>query len=89
MTDAKKVPSIYPCVFPVKIVGENSSDFESTVLSVMERYLDDLQTEQIGRKSSHGGKYMSLTINIIAKDREFIDKLYEELNALEKVIMVI
>jgi len=89
MSDGEKTPSIYPCVFPVKIIGECCDEFESAVLSVMKHYVEDLNAEQIGRKSSHGGKYLSLTVNIIAKDREYIEKLYKELNALDKVIMVI
>lgn len=89
MSDGEKTPSIYPCVFPVKIIGECCDEFESAVLSVMKHYVEDLNAEQIGRKSSHGGKYLSLTINIIAKDREYVERLYKELNALEKVITVI
>jgi putative lipoic acid-binding regulatory protein len=80
---------IYPCVFPVKIIGECCDEFETNVLSVMRRYVEDLSAEQIGRKKSRDGKYLSLTIDIIAKDREQIEKLYSELNAQKKVIMVL
>jgi putative lipoic acid-binding regulatory protein len=89
MSDTKNLPPIYPCVFPVKIVGESCAEFESAVFAVMKNYVEDLSTEQISRKMSQGGKYTSLTINIIAKDREYVEKLYKELNALDKVIMVI
>ena len=89
MSDPKEPRPIYPCVFPVKIVGECCSEFEANVFSVMKRYVEDLSAEKIGRKLSQGGKYLSLTINIVAKDREYIEKLYAELNAQEKVIMVI
>jgi putative lipoic acid-binding regulatory protein len=89
MSDDKEPRPIYPCVFPVKIVGECCDEFETGVLAVMKNYVDDLSSEKIGRKMSQGGKYLSLTINIIAKDREYVEKLYKELNALDKVIMVI
>jgi uncharacterized protein len=89
MSDSEKTPSIYPCVFPVKIVGECCDEFETSVLAVMKNYADDLSSEKISRKLSQGGKYLSLTINIIAKDREYVEKLYKELNALDKVITVI
>jgi putative lipoic acid-binding regulatory protein len=55
----------------------------------MERYIEGLSAGQFGRKLSRGGKYLSLTIDIIAKDREHIETLYAELNAQEKIIMVI
>jgi putative lipoic acid-binding regulatory protein len=83
------ISPIYPCVFPVKIIGECCSEFESNVFSVMKRYVKDLYTEQIGRRKSKGGKYLSLTINIMARDREYIEKIYAELIAQEKVIFVI
>jgi uncharacterized protein len=89
MSDNKKPLPIYPCLFPVKIIGERCDEFESNVLSVMKQHVKDLSAEQIGRRISGGGKYLSLTINIIARDREHIEKLYAELNAQEKVIMVI
>jgi putative lipoic acid-binding regulatory protein len=87
--DHKKLPPIYPCVFPVKIVGECCEEFEANVLSVMKNYIEGLTPAQFGRRLSRGGKYLSLTINVFAKDREYIEKLYAELNAQEKVITVI
>jgi putative lipoic acid-binding regulatory protein len=89
MPDHKNLPSIYPCNFPVKIIGECCGEFEASVFSVMKRYVEDLGAEKIGRKLSRDGKYLSLTINIIAKDRQYIEKLYAELNAQKKVLMVI
>ncbi len=87
--DKKKLPPIYPCVFPVKIIGECCGEFEANVFSVMKNYVEGLSPAQFGRKTSRDGKYLSLTINIIAKDREYIEKIYAELNAQKKVIMVL
>jgi len=89
MTETAKTPSIYPCVFPVKIIGQCCDEFESNVLAVMKNYVEDLSPSQFGRRLSQGGKYLSLTINVFAQDREYIEKLYAELKAQEKVIMVI
>jgi uncharacterized protein len=87
--DHKKLPPIYPCVFPVKVIGECCGEFEANVFSVMKHYVKDLTAAQFGRKASRDGKYLSLTIDIIAKDRAYVEKIYAELNAQEKVIMVI
>ncbi|OGO08205.1 MAG: hypothetical protein A3K46_02780, partial [Chloroflexi bacterium RBG_13_60_9] len=80
---------IYPCLFPVKIIGPRCAEFEADVLSVMKDYVEDLSDEKIGRKVSGGGKYLSLTIHIIAKNREQLETLYSELKARERVIMVL
>jgi putative lipoic acid-binding regulatory protein len=89
MSDKRESQSLYPCLFPVKIIGESCAEFEADVLSVMARYVEDLTGQKIGRKVSGGGKYLSLTIHIVAKDREQLETLYAELNAREKVIMVL
>ena len=89
MPDKNTLPPIYPCLFPVKIIGECSAEFEADVLSVMKRYVEDLSEDKIGRTLSGGGKYLSLTIHIIAKNREHLEELYAEPHAREKVIMVI
>jgi putative lipoic acid-binding regulatory protein len=89
VSDQKTLPPLYPCDFPVKIIGESGDEFESQVLGVMKNYVEGLTPDQFARKPSPNGKYLSLTINIIAKDRAYLEQLYKELNALKKVRMVI
>jgi putative lipoic acid-binding regulatory protein len=82
-------PSLYPCDFPVKIVGIPCAEFEDDVLSVMRNFAGEIREQDISRRSSTGGKYLSLTIRITARSRAHLDQLYAELNAREKVIFVI
>jgi putative lipoic acid-binding regulatory protein len=89
MLERVKAQSIYPCLFPVKVIGESSPEFEAAVLSVMSGYVEDMSKETIGRRTSAGGKYLSLTIRVVARNLEYLEKLYAELNAQEKVILVI
>jgi putative lipoic acid-binding regulatory protein len=83
------LPSLYPCDFPIKVIGEYCLEFETGVLSVMTGELGVIPRENIGRNISSGGKYLSLTFRIVAQSREHLERLYAELNAQEKVIMVI
>jgi putative lipoic acid-binding regulatory protein len=89
MPDRKKPPVLYPCRFPVKVIGECSADFEADVLSVLSGYVENINEETIGRRVSAGGKYLSLTITIVAQNREHLETLYAELKAREKVILVL
>jgi putative lipoic acid-binding regulatory protein len=84
-----KIPSVYPCLFPVKVIGEHGPEFEAAVLAVMSGYVEDLSEEKIRRRTSGGGKYLSLTIRVVARNLEHLEKLYAELNARDEVIMVI
>jgi putative lipoic acid-binding regulatory protein len=89
MTKPTVFPSLYPCDFPVKVIGIPGAEFEADVLSVMRTFAGEVREQDISRRTSAGGKYLSLTIRIVARSRAHLDQLYAELNAREKVIMVI
>ncbi len=89
MADRTVFPSLYPCDFPVKVIGFPCPEFEADVLSVMRNHVGEIPEASIGRKASSGGKYVSLTIRIVALSRGHLDRLYAELNARETVVMVI
>lgn len=89
MTKRTVYPSLYPCDFPVKIIGFPRAEFEADVMAIVRTHAGDLKEENVSRKTSAGGKYISLTVRIVARNREHLEKLYAELNAHEAVIMVI
>jgi uncharacterized protein len=82
-------PPLYPCEFPMKIIGIPCEEFEAGVLAIMRAHIGEIREADFGRRASSGGKYLSLTIRITAQSREHLDRLYAELNAHEKVIMVL
>ena len=83
------LPPVYPCEYPIKVIGEYCLAFETGVLAVMTGHVENVTAEKIGRTISSGGKYLSLTFRIVARNREHLEKLYAELKAQEKVILVI
>jgi hypothetical protein len=89
MPKKSDLPPLYPCNYPIKVIGEYCLEFERDVLSVMTGEMGEIPQEAVGRNISAGGKYLSLTFHIVARSREHLERLYAELNAREKVIMVI
>jgi putative lipoic acid-binding regulatory protein len=89
MPTGKPLPPLYPCRYPIKVIGEYGLEFEAGVRSVMTADGNDIREHEIGRNISSGGKYLSLTFHIVARNREHLERLYAELNAQEKVILVI
>jgi putative lipoic acid-binding regulatory protein len=89
MTHRNPFPSLYPCDFPVKIIGIPGAEFEAEVLAIVRTHAGDFKEEDVSRRTSAGGKYISLTVRIVARSREHLDQLYAELNARESVIMVL
>lgn len=79
----------FPCDFPLKIMGEFSTDFAGTVVEVVRRFAPDFDPATVEMRASSGGKYVSLTCTVNATSKQQLDNLYRELTAhpLVKVVL--
>lgn len=89
MSGKKKSLLQFPCAFPVKVMGLNTEEFFAVVHAVFERHLPSFDEVAIDRRLSSGDKYLSLTITFQAQSKEQLNEIYEELNALEQVLMTL
>ncbi len=78
----------FPCMFPIKIMGLNTEEFSSSVMAIFYKHLDPDRLSSSSRTSS-GGKYLSMTITFMAKNRAQLDAIYNDLNAHELVLMTL
>ena len=69
----------FPCDYPIKVFGLNQPDLIDTVSTIVERYVGKLHNNQITLKNSSKGKYVSVTIRIIATSRKQLDSINEDL----------
>jgi len=69
----------FPCDYPIKVFGLNQPDLLDTVSTIVERYVGKLHNNQITLKNSSKGKYVSVTIRIIATSRKQLDSINEDL----------
>ena len=69
----------FPCEYPIKVFGLNQPDLEKTVCSIIENYVGKLQENKISLKNSSKGKYVSITIRIIATSRKQLDSINADL----------
>ena len=69
----------FPCEYPIKVFGLNQPDLEKTVCSIIENYVGKLHENQISLKNSSKGKYVSITIRIIATSRKQLDSINSDL----------
>ena len=65
----------FPCEYPIKVFGLNQPDLEKSVCSIIENYVGKLHENQISIKNSSKGKYVSITIRIIATSRKQLDSI--------------
>ena len=69
----------FPCEYPIKVFGLNQPDLEKSVCSIIENYVGKLHENQISLKNSSKGKYVSITVRIIATSRKQLDSINTDL----------
>jgi uncharacterized protein len=89
MSASRLSPFEFPCSFPIKVFGRDEDEFEMLVVSIIRRHVSELHPENVTSRLSGGGKYLAVTATFIADSREQLDALYIELNAHDRVLMVL
>lgn len=79
----------FPCSFPIKAMGEVADDFDSLIVSIIRKHVDDLSEGAVKTRSSRGGRYLSVTVVVEAKSKQQLDNIYMDLTAHERVIMAL
>ena len=71
----------FPCEYPIKVFGANQPDFKKTVCNIVETHIGKLHANQSAIKYSSKGKYISLTVRIIATSRQQLDAINQDLQS--------
>lgn len=90
MTDqANETLLQFPCEFPIKIMGKNHIDFETAVITIINRHVEDFPEGALTSRTSKNGTYLSITVTIQAQSKDQLDNIYRELSAHELVMMAL
>ncbi len=76
----------FPCEFPVKVMGAAVPEFHQCIETIAKKHDSEFVSEETKQKNSKTGKYVSLTLNIHAKNKNQLDCLYQELTDSELVV---
>lgn len=79
----------FPTDYPIKVVGRVDASLRARVDAVVLRHAADLALERVSERASGAGNFVSITYVIVARSREQIVALVEELAATDGVVMVI
>jgi hypothetical protein len=79
----------FPCVFPIKVMGANHDDFESLVVEIIRKHAPITTDGGITSRLSRGGRFISITVHINAEGQDQVDRIYQELSAHERVLMML
>lgn len=79
----------YPSRFPIKVMGERVDGFVHAVTKVAMHFDPDFDASTIELRESSGGKYLGVTITVLATSREQLDELYRTLSTHPMVKVVL
>lgn len=79
----------FPCEISIKVMGLAAGTFESAVYAAISPLIPGWSQEQVKKKLSRDGKYLSLTILVYASDRNYIDSIYHALSTCPEVLVAL
>lgn len=77
----------YPSRFPLKVFGNKSDDFESTVLELVRARCPQAEHIDVRKRSSKGGKYIALTLTFTVYSQKQLEEIYQDLYDCKQVVM--
>ena len=79
----------FPCSFPIKLMGRETDAFRQTARQLVEKHTGPLDDDAIESALSRNGRFVSVTITVIAESREQLDNIYRDATAHDDVIMAL
>ena len=77
----------FPCDFPLKVMGNNTDVFRTTVIGIVSNLVS--QTPVTKERPSKDNNFMAFTLLIHVDSQEQLDGIYRELSSNEHVLMVL
>ena len=75
----------FPRTFPIKAIGKAEADFRELVMEIVRRHAPELSISQVSVRESSGGKWLSVTLVILAKNQMQLDAIYRDLSSHDRV----
>jgi putative lipoic acid-binding regulatory protein len=79
----------FPCSFPIKLMGRETAVFRQTARKLVEKHTGPRDDDAIESSLSRNGRFVSVTITVVAESREQLDNIYRDATAHADVIMAL
>lgn len=79
----------YPSLFPIKVMGVKVDGLVHAISMIARQFDPDFDASTIELRESKGGKYLGVTITVMATSREQLDELYRTLSTHPMVKVVL
>lgn len=87
--DSSNTPLEFPCRYPVKVMGPATDEFEREVREIVQAFVAPIEENDIARRASRKGNYVSLTLTIHAASRDHLERIYQRLHAHKDVMQTL
>ena len=88
-TSDSESPLKFPCVFPIKVMGRHEPEFESLVVAMISTHTGPVTATSVRTRESSNGRFLAVTVTVIAESRDQLDGIYRTLTASERVLFVL
>lgn len=78
---------VFPCDYPIKAMGLAEPGFDLLVVELIRQHCPNLREGAVKLRESRNGKYVSVTVNIVAESHAQLEAIYAALTAHDKVLM--
>lgn len=79
----------YPSLFPIKVMGVKVDGLVTAITHIARQFDPAFDAATIELRESKGGKYLGITITVMATSREQLDELYRTLSTHPMVKVVL
>ena len=79
----------FPCSFPIKMMGRDTTQFRYSARELVERHTGPLNEEAISEATSRNGNFVSLTFTVIAMSQDQLDDIYRDASSHDDVLMAL
>lgn len=79
----------FPCDFPVKIIGTNSTIFLEEIKLIVSTHFPKLTEDAIKHKKSAQENFLAITVTVYAENQDMLDAFYRAVTQHPEVKMVL
>lgn len=79
----------FPCYFPIKIIGNNSSVFIEEIRQITVTHFPNMNEDALTHKLSKDSNYLAITVTVFAENQDILDAFYREITQHPEVKMVL
>ncbi len=89
MSDQQESLLVFPCQFPIKMMGRDDPGFVDAAIRLVEKHAGAISPDNIRCAPSSKGNFVSITITITAESQAQLDNIYHDLSDHEQILVAL